>query len=74
MDYLGKEEMLTKMDVNKFVHKIRESLGSFILAHETFDELFTCCVYIFVQCNLMGLVPNLPYTKQWGRAPPHRGG
>uniref|UniRef100_A0A674F8L9 Cholesterol transporter ABCA5 n=1 Tax=Salmo trutta TaxID=8032 RepID=A0A674F8L9_SALTR len=30
-----------------------EFLGSFISAHETWDQHFTCCIYIFVQCILI---------------------
>ena len=60
MDYLGKGEMLTNREVNTFVHNILEKeafcaygtfLGSFISAHETWDQHFTCCIYIFVQCS-----------------------
>ena len=25
-------------------------LGSIVSAHETWDQHFTCCVYVFVQC------------------------
>ena len=58
MIYLSKGEMLTNRDVNKFVQNILEKqafcvcwtfLGSFISAHETWDQHFTCCDYIFVQ-------------------------
>jgi hypothetical protein len=58
MDYLGEGEMLTNRDVYKFVHKNIEKqyfcaygtfLESFISAHDTWEQLFTCGVYIFVQ-------------------------
>ena len=61
MDYLGNGEMLIYRDVNKFVHNILENqavcaygtfLGSFISALQTWDQHFTCCVYIFVQCTV----------------------
>ena len=59
MDYLGIGEMLTKRDLNTFLHKIWEKsafcaygtfLRYFISTHKTWDEHFTCCIYIFVQC------------------------
>ena len=58
--YLGKSEMLTNRDKNTFVHQIREIsflciwtlLGYFISVHETLDQHFTCCVYIFVQYRI----------------------
>ncbi|KAK6327376.1 hypothetical protein J4Q44_G00030210 [Coregonus suidteri] len=61
MDYHGNGEMLTNRDVNKFVHKILEKLAfvrmenswNLISAHETWDQHFTCCVYIFVQYSLL---------------------
>ena len=50
---LAKGEMIKNRDVNKFVHKkcyaYGTFLGSFISAHETWDQHFTCCVYI--QCS-----------------------
>jgi hypothetical protein len=61
MDYLGKGEMLTSKDVNKFAKYLRDILcvngtfqGSLISAHVTMDQHFTCCVYIFVQCTIKG--------------------
>jgi hypothetical protein len=60
MDYLCKWEMLTSGDVNTFVHNIVEKfdfcahgkfLGSFISAHDVWDQNFTCCVYIF--CSVL---------------------
>jgi hypothetical protein len=57
IDYLGKVEMLTKRYVKKFVAKLLEKstygtfLGSFISARETWDQHFTCCVHVFVQCR-----------------------
>jgi hypothetical protein len=59
MDYLGNGEMLTNRDVNKFVHKHWEKhpfcvygtfLGSFISAHETWNQHFGRCLH-FVPCN-----------------------
>jgi hypothetical protein len=61
MDYLGNGEMVTNMDLNPFVRKIWGKwafcvngtfLGSFISAHETWDQHFTCCLNIFVQYTL----------------------
>ena len=56
MDYLGQGEMLTNRDVNTtfernnlFVHM--EHFWDFISAHETWDQYFTCCANIFVQCS-----------------------
>ena len=58
IDYLGKGEMLTKRDVNKFVHKIWEKkvfvrmeiLVSFISDNEKWNQhmmhLYFCSVYI----------------------------
>jgi hypothetical protein len=53
---LTKDKMLTNMDVNKLDTKFeRDKLfvlfESFISAHETWDQHFTCCIYIFVQCS-----------------------
>ena len=55
MDYLGKGEMLTNRDVNKFVHKIGEKyafcdygtfLESFISARET-NTLHVAFIFYF---------------------------
>ncbi len=61
MDYLGKGEVLTNTDLNKFVNKIwetytycvrRKSLRFFISAHEKWEQKQKCCIYIFVQCRI----------------------
>ena len=59
MDYLGKGEMLTKRDVNKFVHNF---LGKLFVHMKHFWDLFfqlmkhgtniSHIVYIFVPCTL----------------------
>jgi hypothetical protein len=62
---LAKEKCSFNRDVNKFVHKIGEKeafcaygtfLGSFISAHETWDQHFKCCVFIFWFCVVYILV------------------
>ena len=72
MDYLGKGEILTNRDVNKFVHNIlekyifclyRTSLVSFILTHETWDQHFTCCGNIFVQYSIITEIQDVRYTS-----------
>jgi hypothetical protein len=52
MDYLGKVEMVTHREVNKFVHKNTPfvCMKPFILFQ--LMKHFTCCVYIFIQCIL----------------------
>ena len=50
-------EMLANRDVNKFVHTFfcvyGKCLGYFISTHETWDQPFPWCVYIFVQCTFL---------------------
>jgi hypothetical protein len=58
MGYLGKGEMLTNMDVNKFVNNTFERNKLFVLMEHFWDLLFqlmkkwdqhfTCCICIFV--------------------------
>ena len=51
MDYLGKGEMLTNRDVNKFVPKIWEKEHSLNLLFQLMKhETNTLHVYIFVLC------------------------
>ena len=61
MDYLVKGEMLTNRDGNKYAHNFREISflcvwtfwgGSFISAHETWGQHFTCCLYIYIYISL----------------------
>jgi hypothetical protein len=54
MDYFCKGQMLTNGDVkrngqNESNKLLVENVWPLILAHETWDQHFTCCVYIFVQ-------------------------
>ncbi len=58
MDYIGKGEVLTNTDLDRFVNNIREkrafcvhrkSLRSLISAHEKWVQKQKCCVYNFVQ-------------------------
>ncbi len=60
MDYLGKGEVLTNTDLDRFVNNIwakkafcvhRKSLRSLSWAHEKLDQKQKCCVYNFVQCK-----------------------
>jgi hypothetical protein len=49
------KEKCSLTGINKVVHNIREKydfifLGSNISAHETWDQHFTCSIYISVQC------------------------
>ncbi len=59
MDYLGKGEVLTNTDLDRFVNNIlkkqafcvhRKSLRSLSSAHEKQGQKQKCCVYNFVQC------------------------
>ena len=47
MDYLGKGEMLTNREVNKFVHNICDKLFVCISAHETWDTLHVAFIFLF---------------------------
>ncbi len=62
MDYLGKGEVLTNTDLDRFVNNIlekyafcvhRKSLRSLSSAHEKWGKKEKCCVYNFVQCMLV---------------------
>ena len=49
MDYLGKGEMLTNRDVNKFVHKMIFGYGTFLRSRNMGPTLYMlrlCSVYV----------------------------
>ena len=51
--------LCTTFERNKlFVHTVWTYLGYFISAHETWDQHFTCCIYMFVQYKLSLLLGN----------------
>ena len=59
MDYLGKGEVLTNTDLDRFVNNIwekwifwvyRKSFRSLSSALKKWEQKQKCCVYIFVQC------------------------
>ncbi len=63
MDYLGKGEVLTNTDLDRFVNNIwekqafclhRKSLRSLSSAHEKWGQKQKCCIYIFDQCVYTG--------------------
>ena len=57
MDYLGKREMLTNRNVNKFERNKLFVLGSFISAHETWDEHFMLRLWFCSVCNISPVSP-----------------
>ena len=61
MDYLGKGEVLTITDLDRFVNNIwekclfcvyRKCFRSLSSSHEKWEQKQKCCIYIFVQCIL----------------------
>ena len=59
MDYLGKGEVLTITDLDRFVNNIwekclfcvyRKCFRSLRSSHEKWEQKQNCCIYIFVQC------------------------
>ena len=70
MDCLGKGKMLTNRDVNKLVDNLREISFlciwniSGIFHFSSWNQHFTCCVYIFVQHNYIGKFLNTKYCVQ----------
>ena len=60
MDYLGKGEVLTITDLDRFVNNIwekclfcvyRKCFRSLSSSHEKWEQKQKCCIYIFVQCS-----------------------
>lgn len=74
MDYLGKEDVLTNPDLDRFVKNIwkkyvfcvyRKCFRPLSSAHEKWSKKQKCCIYIFVQYTLPKSPTLTILSKHW---------